>query len=284
MAKKKNVFISFDMEGISAVSSWREIKKDSPSLNALRKIATAEVNAAIHGIRKSEQRIHKITICDAHAFGDNLMIEELDPGIQLVKGTPGKNNMIEGIDENFDVAFFIGYHSMAGTKYAGMDHTFSSTTIYSVKINGRYVGETEVNAALAGYYGVPLGLVTGDDSLIAEVTRFFGQRVETVVTKRAVSRFAAQCRHPSDVQQEIESKAARAMQKISKLKLFRFKSPIKAEVDFLNSLIADLVELVPGVKRTDGRKIIFRAKDTREFYRMLRLMCSLGGYANSILT
>jgi D-amino peptidase len=284
MAKMYNVFISFDMEGISAVSSWREIKKGSPSLNALRTIATAEVNAAIRGIRNSEQSIHRITICDAHAFGENIMIEELDPGVQLVKGTPGKNNMIEGIDKNFDVAFFIGYHSMAGTKYAGMDHTFSSRTIHGVRINGRYVGETEINAALAGYYGVPLGLVTGDDSLIAEVRRFFGQKVETVITKRAVSRFAAQCRHPNDVHQEIETKAARVMQKINKLKLFRFKSPIKAEIDFLNSLIADLAELVPGVKRTNGRRIVFRTKDTREFYRMLRLMCSLGGYANSILT
>ncbi|MBE0432137.1 M55 family metallopeptidase [candidate division WOR-3 bacterium] len=281
MSKKINVFISFDIEGISGVSSWREMKTDSKDYERARRIATQEVNAAIRGIRNSGKNTGQITICDSHASGENLFLDELETGVIVVRGTPRKYYMMHGIGRQYGVVFFIGYHAMAGTRYAGMEHTYSSASIYNIKINGKYVGESEINAALAGYYGVPPGLVAGDNHLIAEIRKFFGPGVETVVTKEGISRFAAQCRHPKDVQTEIETKAARVIQKTSKLKVFRFKVPIRAEIDLASTLITDLVELIPGVKRTGGRKVIFRVKDILEFYRILRLVCCLGGYANA---
>lgn len=284
MAKTYNVFISFDIEGISAVSSWREIRKDAKDLERMRRIATEEVNAAVRGTRKSGKAIEEITICDAHASGENLLVEDLDAGVTVVKGTPRTYYMMHGISKAYDIVFFIGYHAMAGTQKAGMEHTYSSASIYNIKINGQYIGETEINAALAGYYGVPLGLVSGDDRLIAEVRKFFSKGVETVVAKKGVSRFATHCRHPKDVQAEIETKAAHALKKIDKLKVFQFKSPLRADIDLANSLITDMVELIPGIKRVNGRKVLFRAKDILEFYRLLRLICSLGGYASSVLS
>jgi D-amino peptidase len=282
MKTKYNVFISFDIEGISAVSSWREVKKDSVNLKRMRRIATQEVNAAVRGVRKSGNPIGMITICDSHASGENLLIEELEPGVTLVRGTPRKYYMMHGISEEYNMAFLIGYHAMAGTKAGGMDHTYSSASIYSIKINGQFVGETEINSALAGHYRVPVGLVTGDNLLIKEVRRFLGKSVETVITKRGISRAAAECRHPEDVHRQISQKAARAITKAKKIKPFRFKSPIRAEIDLANSLVADVVELLPGIKRTDGRKVLFRAKNILEFYRALRLICSLGIYANIV--
>lgn len=282
MKIKINVFISFDIEGISAVSSWREVTKDSASLERMRRIATQEVNAAVRGIRKSGKRVGMITVCDSHASGENLLIEELEPGVTLIRGTPRKYYMMHGISEEYDAAFFIGYHAMAGTRAAGMDHTYSSASIYRVNINGHTVGETEINAALAGYYGVPVALVSGDDLLIKEVRKFLGKSVETVIAKRGISRAAAQCRHPQDVQKEISLKAVRAIQKAKKIKPFKFRSPIRAEIDLASSLVADAVELIPGVKRMDGRKVLFTVKNILEFYHMLRLVCSLGMYVNLV--
>jgi D-amino peptidase len=284
MINRLNIFISFDMEGISAVTSWREMKKDSKDLQRMRRIATQEVNAAVRGIWKSGKKIGDITICDSHASGENLLIDELETGVGIVKGTPRKYYMMHGISAEYDVVFFIGYHAMAGTRSGGMEHTYSSSTIYNIRINGQLVGESEINAALAGYYGVPLGLVTGDDLLALEIRKFFGSNVQTVITKKGISRFAAQCRHPKDVHQEIETKAARAVQRIKELKIFKFKTPIKAEIDLASSLVTDMVELIPGIKRMSGRQVAFKAKDILEFYRILRLVCSLGGYANTALT
>lgn len=272
------------MEGISGVSSWRELKKDSPSLNQIRKFATGEVNAAIRGIKKARKDVGGIIVCDSHAEGENLLIDQLERGIHLIKGSPRNYYMIEGINENFDLLFFIGYHAMAGTKKAGMDHTYSSSSIYSIKINNKYVGETEINAAVAGYYSVPLAFVSGDDLLIKEVKEFFGTEVETVITKYSISRFAAKCRHPLDAQQEIEVKAEKAVKKAKKLKPFTFKSPIKAEFDVVNSLIGDVVEPIPGLKRISARKLTFKAKNILEFYRILRLICNLAISAKQYLT
>jgi D-amino peptidase len=275
MAKRCNVFISFDMEGVGGLTSWQELNKESPSLMQMRKLATCEVNAAIRGIRNSGRDIAEIVVCDSHADGQNLLVDKLETGVYLVKGTPRKYYMVEGISDKFEVLFFIGYHAMAGTQKAGMDHSYSSRAIYNIKINGKLVGETEINAALAGYYKVPLGLVSGDDKLAKEVRKFFGRAVEIVITKYGISRMAAKCRHPYDIQEEIEIKAERAVKKLKTLKPFSFRSPMRAEIDMVNTLMADAIEPVPGIKRVSGRKITFQAGDILEFYRMLRIICNL---------
>jgi len=183
---------------------------------------------------------------------------------------------VEGINKNFDVLFLVGYHAMAGSQYGGMDHTYSSSVIYNIRINGRNVGETEINAALAGHYGVPLGLVSGDDILAKEVKEFFGRSVETVITKYGISRFSARCRLPKDVHAEIEKKATRAVKMCSKLKPFRFNRPIKAEFELVNSVTGDMIEPIPGLKRTSARGCTYKARDILEFYNILRLICNLG--------
>lgn len=275
MVKYFNVFISFDMEGVGCLTSWQELKKESPSLAQIRELATEEVNAAIRGIRNARQDIGEIIICDSHAGGENLLIDMLETGIHLVKGTPRNYYMVEGIDQQFDILFFIGYHAMIGTRGAGMDHSYSSSSIYNIKLNGKYVGETEINAAVAGHYKVPLGLVSGDDKLVNEVRKFFGQEVEVIITKYGISRFAAKCRHPHDIQQEIEKKAELAVKKVKKLNPFIFRPPINAEIELINTVIGDVIEPVPGLKRVSARKVTFRTKNIIEFYRLLRVICNL---------
>ncbi|MGQ9701940.1 MAG: M55 family metallopeptidase [bacterium] len=282
MKERINVFISFDLEGISGISSWKEMKKDSPDFLRIRKIATEEVNAAIRGVKKSEFDIGEILICDSHASGENLLIDELEPGIHLIKGTQRNYYMMEGLNERFDVVFFIGYHAMVGTIAGMMDHSFSSSLIYNIKINGMDVGETEINAGVAGYYGVPVGLVSGDDKLIKEVRKFLGKQVETVVSKYSISRFCASCRHPADVEKELELRSQWAIKKIKSLKPFKFGSPINAEIDMINSALGDAIKSLPGLKRVTARKFLFKSKDILEFYRYLMLICDLAGYAHSL--
>lgn len=284
MKERINVFISFDLEGISGISSWKEMKKDSPDFLRLQKIATQEVNSAIRGVKKSGFKIGEILICDSHASGENLLIDELEPGTHLIKGTQRNYYMMEGLNERFDVVFFIGYHAMVGTTAGMMDHSYSSSLIYNIKINGVDVGETEINAGLAGYYGVPVGLVSGDDKLIKEVRKFLGMQVETIVSKYSISRFCARCRHPISVHRELELRSQWAIRKIKRLKPFKFRSPINAEIDMMNSAFGDAIKSLPGLKRVSARKFVFKSKDILEFYRYLMLICDLAGYANSIIT
>jgi D-amino peptidase len=274
--KQFNAFISFDIEGISGISSWDEVAQKSSMLREYRKIATQEVNAAIQGIKAGHKRIGEIVVCDSHAGGENLIVTDLESGVQVIKGSPRRHYMVEGINRDFDILFCIGYHAMVGSKSAGMDHTYSSSVVYNIKINGQYVGETEINAALAGYYSVPIGLVSGDDILAKEVRRFFGNKVEMVITKYGISRFSAKCRLPSEVHAEIKIKAAKAVSRCSYLRPFRFRTPIRAEFELMTSLMGDMVEPIPGVKRTSARTCTCRTKSILEFYDVLRLVCALG--------
>ncbi|MBN2620831.1 M55 family metallopeptidase [candidate division WOR-3 bacterium] len=276
MRRRFNAFISFDIEGISGVSSWNEVANNASTLHAYRKIATAEVNAAIRGIKAGRPKIGEILVCDSHAQGENLIITDLEPGVTIIKGSPRRYYMVEGIDRKFNILFCIGYHAMVGSQRAGMDHTYSSSVIYNIMINGRHVGETEINAAVAGYYGVPLGLVSGDDVLATEVRSFFGRTVAMVITKYGISRFSARCRLPSEVHAEIEKKAAQVVSKSTALRPFRFKIPIRAEFELMNSAMGDAVEPIPGVKRMAARTCAYNAKNILEFYNILRLICALG--------
>lgn len=282
MKERVNVFISFDLEGISGISSWQEMKKDSPDLMRIRKLATQEINAVIRGIKKGDREIGEILICDSHASGENLLLDELESGIHLIKGTQRNYYMMEGLNERFDVVFFIGYHAMVGTTAGMMDHSYSSRLIYNIRINGMDVGETEINAGVAGYYGVPVGLVSGDDKLIKEVRKFLGMQVETIVSKYSISRFCTRCRHPADVQKELELRAQWAIKKVKRLKPFKFRSPINAEIEMMNSALGDAIKSLPGLKRVSARKFVFQAKDILEFYRYLMLICDLAGYAHSM--
>jgi D-amino peptidase len=284
MAKKLNFFISFDLEGVSGVTSWSDMKVDAPDFLRIRQSATAEVNAAVRGIRMAGTKVDEIMICDAHSRGDNLLLDELEKGVHLVRGAPRNYYMVEGISEKFSAAFFIGYHAMAGTAGGFMDHTYSSSSIYNVRINGRDVGETAINAAICGHYGVPLALVSGDDRLVREARSFFGTKVETVTTKYGISRFAGRCRHPADVSREIEAKAERTARRLHNMKPFVFKSPILGEIDVMNTLIGHVISRLPGLKRLSGRKFSCRSKNILDFYTQLMLVCDLAGYANKILS
>jgi D-amino peptidase len=165
-----------------------------------------------------------------------------------------------------------------------MDHSYSSSSIYSIRINGTDVGETEINAAVAGHHGVPLGLVSGDDVLIKEVRRFFGKQVVTVVTKYGISRFCARCRHPMDVHKELELMAEHAVKKARTLKPFSFRTPLKCEIDVMNSQIGDVIRKLPGLIRLSGRKFAFQSKTILQLYQVVMLICDLAAYANAAAT
>jgi D-amino peptidase len=180
--------------------------------------------------------------------------------------------MVEGIDGGFDAAMFVGYHARAGTTHATIDHTYTSR-VYEARINGQPVGELALNSAMAGMHGVPVVLVSGDQALAAEAKALLGPGVEAVIVKEAVGRFAAQSVAPMVACERIRVGAAAALRR--KHVPFTLKSPIRLEVDFIMSQMADMAELVPGSSRTGGRTVSYAADDYREVFRAWRAMYNL---------
>lgn len=264
------VYISCDMEGISGVVAGKQTDNREEEYKRAQKLMTGEVNAAIEGALAGGAS--EVLVNDSHGSMRNILIEELNPAAQLISGSPKPLSMMQGIDESFDAAFFIGYHAQAGTAYSTLDHTYSGI-VYQVSLNGRPVGETGLNAALAGHFGVPVVLVTGDKLLVKEATALLGT-VEGVAVKESCSRYAARCLVPDAVRDRIRQAAQSALAKTGR-KPFIVEPPITLAVDFTSSAHLDMAELIPGSRRSGGRHIEYTHDDLLTVYKVWRAMLTL---------
>ena len=270
------VYVSVDMEGIAGVVHEDQTNPLDPRCAAeyarFRRLMTAEANAAIAGAL--EAGASSVLVNDSHWNMRNLLAEELHEGAELVAGDPKPWSMMEGIDAGFDAVFFVGYHARAGTPHAILDHTYSDR-VHDVRLNGRAVGEVGLNAALAGAHGVPVKLVTGDAALAAEAQDLLGDGVTTAVVKTAVGRQGARSLAPAVACRRIHEAAVKALR--SRGKPFVIAPPVTLEIDFAQTLHADLAATVPGAERIGGRTLRYTHQDYREVFRAFRAMHNLAG-------
>jgi len=260
------------MEGISGVAYRGLLSEESREYERARKLMTGDVNAAIEGALEAGAK--EILVNDSHGWMQNLLPEELNERALLIRGAAKPLSMMEGIDETFDAAFFIGYHSRRGTAFGFMEHSFSSSVVSEIRLNGRPFGEIGINSALAGSFGVPVVLVTGDKAATEE-TLSLQRSVEVVAVKDAVSRLAAKGLHPRTATKLIRESAARALKDLGRFTPFVVEPPIKVEVEFLNAGMADAAQMAPGVDRADGRTTSFTADRFLTGFRALDTMLTL---------
>ena len=267
------VFVSLDMEGVAGVVNWPEFDNHgSPAYHSSRQQALDEVLAVVKGLRLGAEEIgeelEEVTLADSHALGLNLDPHKLPREVSLIRGSPRPNYMLSGLDADHAFACFIGYHSRVGEPQALMDHSYSGSAVYRLILNGDVVGETELNAAYAAHYGVPLGLASGDSAYGEQVRESFGE-IPCVVTKDGISRFAARVRHPEVVVEELIEAARGAVHRWhkGKLKILGYKAPYLLEVELTETLMADLADLYPSFERVGGRLIRITHNDFPTLYR-----------------
>lgn len=272
-----NVYISVDMEGVAGVSHEDQTDPVSPAhageYARMRRLMTAEANAAILGAL--DAGASRIVVNDSHWLMRNLLAEELHEAAELISSGPRRLSMMEGVDGGFDAACCIGYHAMAGTAHATIDHTYTDK-ILRVRLNGTEVGELGINAALAGTFGVPIALVSGDQALAAEARALLGD-VETVVVKEALGRFSTRSVSPAESCRRIREGVAHAVGRTRQP--FTVSTPCTLDVEFALTQFADQAELVPGSERVGGRLLRYTHADYREVYRAFRAMYILAATA-----
>ena len=157
------------MEGISGVVDPAQLGPDGFEYQRAREWMTGEVNAAITAIRAAGPA--EIVVCDSHGNGQSVLIDKLPDDVRIVRGFPRPLEMMQGIDETFAAAVFIGYHASEWTVDAVRGHTISSARLLGVKLNGMEVSEGIFNAALAGQFGVPVAFVSGDRLAVAQIQK-----------------------------------------------------------------------------------------------------------------
>ena len=260
------IAISVDMEGISGTVSFKQIVAGNPEFERGQRLATADVNAAIAGAR--EAGATRFFIHDTHWLDQiNLLIDELDESAEYVGGQPLL--LWEDLDANYGAAFLIGYHARAGQPGI-MSHVFSDL-ICDIRLNGRSVGEGTLAAALAGYYGIPTILVTGDDYVCADMQAWC-PAIETAETKVSITRYATRCLPVEEARANIRQAARRAVAGLADHKPLKIQPPITLEVRWRNNQTARSVALMPGVDIKDQETTRFVHDDFAEVYRALKAM------------
>ena len=248
------IFISVDMEGASGVTTWDDVVPGRMFYEQSRALLTRDVNSAIEGTIGAGAT--EILVNEAHDGMRNLLLDELNPKARVIRGFRGKKlAMMEGVDESFDRAFLIGYHARAGTPGAVLNHTMFNT-VHNLWINGVAVGEGGLSAALAGDYGVPIALVTGDDKVIGEM-RGLLDSFEAVEVKRGISRYSADCLSPEVTSALIREAAERALS--IDVKPYKVKPPVTIEVEFTTLEMGNIAAWVPSVESVAPRKVSCKA-------------------------
>jgi D-amino peptidase len=263
----KKVFISVDMEGISGISGPDQLSASGAEYNRSRKLMADDLNAAIRGARAGGAT--DILVNDSHGSMRNLRPEDLEKGVRLISHSFKRSGMMEGLDETFDAAIFIGYHAKAGSPGGLFAHT-GSGVVADVRVNGRSLGEGGLNATVAGWYGVPVVLVTGDDMAIREIGEILPD-ARTVVVKRAINPRAVELRPLDEVHRDIEAAARDGVAGAGRIEPRR-EGAYAVEIDFRDLFIPEIAENLPGMLRPSPRTTAFTADSMPKAYTLIRLL------------
>jgi D-amino peptidase len=264
------VLIAADMEGISGVVHWDHVDSNHKEYARFRKLMTGDVNAAIRGA--FDGGCEEVIVADGHGRGRNILIEEIDPRARLNSGSPSPFAMVQGVDSGVNAAMFVGYHARVGSQNAILDHTWSSSSVANVWLNGQVVGEIGWNAAVCGHYEVPVILISGDQTACAEAAALLGP-IETAVVKHARGRMAAECLPPETSHQMIYEAAKRAITRLRAGQApqpLRLQLPVTVTVELITSDMADRAAIVPGARRLEGKRVELTADDVATAYRSFR--------------
>jgi D-amino peptidase len=269
------VLISADMEGTCGIVSWVQVmppevagSREPSSLDEYlrgRERMTAEVNAAIEGALSGGA--DEVIVNDSHDGMRNLLPDKLvaDPAVRFISGQDKPLGMVQGVDrDGISAVFYTGYHAKAGTPAAPLAHTWSGW-LNDVRLDGVSVGEFGINAAIAGHFGVPVVLVTGDDKAVAQTQALLGDQVTGVVVKEGISTYAAYSLHPTTAQGMIRDAAEAAVRSAGDARPYLLEPGRAVELSFDHQARADAAVHVPGVSRSGEREVTWIPKNGEEF-------------------
>lgn len=274
------LYLSCDMEGTAGVCSWKQCDpSDRHEYPVYRVHMTREVTAAIEGAR--ERGVTEILVNDSHWSMHNLLFDELqaDGALRVLSGAPKPRSMGQGLDATFDAVFLTGYHAKSGDA-AVLSHTMTDEVVYAVAINGTACSEALVFAGLAGSYGVPVVLITGDSTIVSETLRHMPWAVGVAV-KDSIGFSAVNTLTPRAAQAAIRAGARDAIGRVARAKPFRFDSPYELVLETVTVEQADMIELMPGFRRMGSRAVAFTTDNYDMLVRAFIVATRMGGAAST---
>lgn len=262
------IYISADMEGVVGVVTDEQLGPGGFEYERFRGFMTAEVNACIEAARAAGAT--EIVVSDSHGNGQNLLIERLPKDVTVVRSWPRPLGMMEGIDETFDGAILLGYHASTANERGVRAHTFSSASVTSVRINGSSMSEGSISAAIAGHFGVPVIMISGDNVAVAETQVIVGA-IEGAVVKWAKGFHSARTLTPEAAYDVIRGRTRAAIERIDEFEPYVLEAPLTLELGLKHYRPAELLSYLPGVERVNSHTVAFVGENVTEISKFLRV-------------
>ena len=266
-AQARKVYISVDMEGISGINGDNQASPSGSEYGRARTLMVEDANAAIRGAFAGGAT--DVLVNDSHGFQRNLLPEDLDPRARLISHPFKRYGMMEGLDETFDAAIFIGYHAKADAPRGLFAHT-GSGVVRDLQINGVSVGEGGMNAALAAWYGVPVVAVSGDDVAVAEVSAAV-PGIRGAIVKRAINVRAVELEPLARARQKIEDAAREGVKAAADTAPERLTS-YRVRMRFRNFTYPEIASAFSELTVPEPDTVEFSRATMPEAYRMIRVL------------
>ena len=274
------ILISADLEGVSGVVHPDQIYPDGIFYKETLQKWSQELNAVVAGLKEAGAQL--IVINDAHNHMRNLN-NAMVQNASVISGWQKPFSMMATIDQGYDACFFLGYHAMAGSK-STLSHTYRPKIIKQVYLNKILVGETGLNAALAGFYNVPVALISGDEETCYEAETLLGNQVIAIQTKRGLSRYSA-ISYPFDITlRNLKAGAIQAVKEKEKWKIYKVTSPCTISVVFSETNHADACELIPNVKRVSDNQVEYTSQLYPNVFKCFLAMGTLAKARDEVIT
>jgi D-amino peptidase len=263
------IYVSADIEGVAGISCWDEANPAKAEWGPVREQMTREVAAACEGAL--EAGATQILVKDAHASGRNLILDRLPREARVVRGWSGHPlMMVQELDPTFDALMMIGYHSRAGSGGNPLAHTYSSSQLALIEVNGSPVAEFHLNAWAAALHGVPVVLVSGDEALCEEV-RAFHPPIRTVTTMRGVGASSVAV-HPDAAVERIRAGSKEAVGGDLAACAIPLPGRFEVRIRYKEASRAYRTSFFPGVRALDDVTNAFDSDDWFEVMRALQFI------------
>jgi D-amino peptidase len=241
------IFIAVDMEGISGVESVHDVIPGLAGYATFRRVMAGDANAAIEGAFRGGAT--EVVVADGHAMQTNMLPGHVDARATLKSGGAGLVQF-KGLTPDVDAVFLIGFHAKSGTPNGVLSHSFLSSFL-DIRINGESVGEAEMAAYLLASYGIPVVMLSGDDTTVAQTRGVIGDGAEYVEVKTARDRTSADHLPLSVTRPRLRAAAERAVAGLGNgtRAIAPLDGPVEMEID----LALEPTEAMPDMLARNAR-------------------------------
>lgn len=257
------VFISADIEGITTTTFWNETDPAKPEYQQYAEQMTREVLAACEGANAAGAT--EIVVRDAHGYANNIDVTKLPTNVKIIRGWSGHPyGMVDGLDDSFDAAIFIGYHSAASRAGNPLSHTESLRPLY-VKINGRVASEFMIYSYAAALEKVPVVFLSGDKMLCND-SKDLHPKLLTLPVKEGKGASTLNY-NPEIILNSIKEQVEQSLKQNLSDAIPCLPKTFELEICYKDHTQAEKYSYFPGVEKINDNTVVFQTDDYFELLR-----------------